>query len=235
MRYALILAILSALVLAVAGFGTRAELWHFRTGFTLLRVGAWLGLAAAAFAVITIVRTRPDGKRIALAAGALAVGLAVAYIPWNQRRLAMTVPAIHDITTDTDDPPLFVAILPRRASAMNPPEYLGGETAAKQREAYPDVLPLIVDEPIAVVFAEAVERVKDRGWDLVAADREAGRIEATATTFWFGFKDDVVLRLRAEGPSRTRVDMRSKSRVGKSDVGTNARRIREFLKELRGD
>ena len=153
----------------------------------------------------------------------------------NQRRMAMTVPAIHDITTDTDDPPLFVAILPRRAGALNPPEYLGGEVAAKQREAYPDLQPLVVDEPIAEVFADALEEVKDKGWELVAADREAGRIEATATTFWFGFKDDVVLRFRAEGPSRTRVDMRSKSRVGKSDVGTNARRIREFLGELRDD
>jgi uncharacterized protein (DUF1499 family) len=70
-------------------------------------------------------------------------------------------------------------------------------------------------------------------WEVVAADAAAGRIEATATTPWFGFRDDIVVRIvPADGGSR--VDVRSVSRVGKGDLGVNARRIREFLGRLGG-
>ncbi len=70
------------------------------------------------------------------------------------------------------------------------------------------------------------------GWKIVDENQAEGRIEATATTRWFGFKDDVVIRIAPSGGNGSRVDVRSVSRVGRSDVGTNARRIRAFLKKF---
>ena len=70
------------------------------------------------------------------------------------------------------------------------------------------------------------------GWEIVASDPAQGRIEATATTFWFGFKDDIVVRLAAEGTG-SRVDVRSLSRIGSSDVGANAQRIRAYLEKVK--
>lgn len=152
----------------------------------------------------------------------IAVLLGVAISRW---------PPIHDITTDVDDPPSFVALLPYRTGGVSPPEYDGAAAAAQQRTSYPDVRPLIVSAPLSAVFDAAESLARATGWQIVAADRAAGRIEAIATTRMMRFKDDVVIRLRADG-NRTRVDMRSKSRVGVGDLGTNARRIRAFLSAL---
>ncbi len=129
------------------------------------------------------------------------------------------------------NPPAFVAILPLRANAPNAAEYGGEEIAAQQRAAYPDVVPLHLASTPAAVFTRALDAARTMGWDLVNADSSEGRIEAVATTRWFGFQDDVVVRLTPDG-SRTRIDVRSVSRVGRSDVGANARRIRRYLKRL---
>ena len=131
-----------------------------------------------------------------------------------------------------EDPPAFVAVLPLRADAPNPPDY-DPEIASEQREAYPDLGPIILNDPPAATFERALGAVEALGWELVADDAAAGRIEATDTTFWYGFKDDVVVRIRPDG-SGSRVDVRSKSRVGRGDVGANAARIRTFRERLTG-
>jgi uncharacterized protein (DUF1499 family) len=112
-----------------------------------------------------------------------------------------------------------------------PAAYPGGEVAAAQRRAYPDIGPLALAMPPATAFARALDAAKGMGWEIVAADAGAGRIEATATTPWFGFRDDVVVRI-TPAAAGSRVDVRSVSRVGRSDLGTNARRIREYLAML---
>ena len=133
--------------------------------------------------------------------------------------------------TDTQDPPEYVAVLPLRVNAPNTTVYGGERIASRQREAYPDLQPLILNDPPPRAFERARATVDEMGWDLVVADAAAGRIEATDTTFWFGFKDDVVIRVRpADGGSR--VDVRSLSRVGGGDAGTNAKRIRAYLDAL---
>jgi uncharacterized protein (DUF1499 family) len=225
------LAAVAAVLLLAAGPGTRAGLWSFSTGFELLRWGAYLGLAAALVAVVGLV-WRPEGIRVGVLVAALIVAVGVALVPWRWRRLAKSVPPIHDITTDTRNPPAFVAILPRRAAAPNSADYGGPELAAAQQAAYPDVVPLTLPVQPPVAFARALEAAHGMGWELVAADSASGRIEATATTRWFGFKDDVVVRV---GPASegSRIDVRSVSRVGRSDVGTNARRIRSYLAKIK--
>jgi uncharacterized protein (DUF1499 family) len=145
----------------------------------------------------------------------------------------VTVPRIHDITTDTDDPPVFVAVLAHRQGAWNPADYDGPAVAAQQRAAWPDLGPLDLTAPRSRVHAAARAEIAHRGWRLVGDDAAAGRLEAIATTRWLRFKDDVVVRLRDRPDGGTRVDMRSKSRIGRSDLGTNARRIRTFLRALR--
>lgn len=230
--FPLVLAIVAGLLLLWSGIGTRLGLWDFRFGFTLLRWGARLGLAASALVLLQLAVTRPRGGALAGSLVALLIAGAAFLVPWSWQRTAREVPPIHDITTDLGDPPAFVAILPLRADAPNPPEYKGERIAAQQRAAYPDIQPLQLEADPGTAFSRALEAARAMGWELVSADSAAGRIEATATTRWFGFKDDVVIRLTPDG-SRTRVDVRSKSRVGGSDVGANAARIRAYLGRLR--
>ena len=126
-----------------------------------------------------------------------------------------------------------MAVVPLRRDASNPVAYGGPEIAAEQKKAYPDIKPAVLGAPPAQAFDRALDAAKKQGWEIVAAVPAEGRIEATDTTRWFGFKDDVVVRVRPEGAG-SRVDVRSVSRVGRGDVGTNARRIRGFLDALRG-
>lgn len=138
---------------------------------------------------------------------------------------------IHDLSTDTLDPPQFVAVASLRSASDNPVEYSGAETAALQKEAYPDLEPIVLLDPRTFVFETALAVAEDMGWEIVASDLAEGRIEATATTPFVGFKDDVVIRIRARS-AQTVVDVRSKSRVGRGDMGVNANRIREFSEKL---
>jgi uncharacterized protein (DUF1499 family) len=224
-----------ALLAALAGFGSRWGIWHYRTGFNLLRWAAYGAVAVSVASVVTLWFIRPGtGRRgFWLVSLALVLTLPVFVVPLGWRARAADVPPIHDITTDTSDPPLFVEIAPLRADAPNPVEYPGLEVAIQQREAYPDIRPVILDEPMAQAFERALQAVRAEGWRLVGSDPVTGRIEATDRTFWFGFRDDVVVRLTPNG-DRTIVDVRSKSRVGGSDVGTNAARIRGYLARLAG-
>jgi uncharacterized protein (DUF1499 family) len=217
-----------ALLLA-AGPGTRLGFWTFGTGFDMMRWAVYAGAVGAGLALVALLL----GRRRALAAGALVLGVAAVVPPWQLQRGAQGKPPIHDITTDTQDPPRFVAVLPLRREARNPAEYGGPEIADQQRRAYPDIAPASLAVPPAEAFARAERAARGQGWEIVAAVPSEGRIEATDTTPWFGFKDDVVIRIRPE-PGGSRVDVRSVSRVGRGDVGANARRIRRFLEALRG-
>ena len=230
------LATVSAFMLMAAPLGYRLGIFPLRTALlTVFLWGAYVGCAAAGVCLIGLVMTllRPrDARRgillavISLLAGVVLLGMA------GRFRLGVPKPPIHDITTDTQDPPQFVAVLPLRANAPNKTVYGGEKVAALQRAAYPDLQPQMLNVPPRQAFDRALASVREMGWDLVAADPAAGRIEATDTTFWMGFEDDVVIRVRAaDGGSQ--IDVRSLSRLGGGDVGTNAKRIRVYLKALK--
>lgn len=159
--------------------------------------------------------------------GALAFG-----VPGNWYRSAKRVPMIHDITTDTENPPIFVSVLALRKDAPNSAIYGGPEIAAQQHAAYQDIRSLVSDIPPAQAYERARSVARQMCWKIVDENQAEGRIEATAITRWFGFKDDVVIRIAPAAGNGSRVDIRSVSRVGLSDVGTNARRIRTFLKKF---
>lgn len=231
---AVALTVLAALLMAVAGLGSRWGWWPFGTGFTLLGASAYLALLAAAVSLIAlaVILLGSRHRGWSIAALSLIGALALVYLPWSWRQRVGTVPPIHDISTDTENPPVFVAIVPLRAGARNPVEYGGPEVAAQQREAYPDVAPIMLSVPPREAFQQALDAARDMGWDIADANAAQGRIEATDETTWFGFKDDVVIRI-VPAPGGSRADVRSLSRVGGSDVGTNAARVRKYAAKLR--
>ncbi len=230
---AVLLAVLAAFATVLAGLGTRWGWWQFRAGFSVLRWGVLIGIAAALTSVFAVVMTRPGSGRggFVPAILGLAVTIVVIGIPGSWLLQARRVPPIHDVTTDTENPPRFIAILPLRRDAPNPVEYGGPEVAALQRAGYPKLGPVMLSVPPLQAFERALAAARDMCWMIVEANPDEGRIEATATTFWFGFKDDVVVRV-APAAGGSRIDLRSVSRVGRSDVGTNARRIRKYLDQL---
>jgi uncharacterized protein (DUF1499 family) len=230
-----ILALLAGGLEFFSGFGNREGIWDYRRGIALLRLAAYGGIAAGLISLAGCIATRPGAGRrgLLLAVGGLLIALVVTGIPWSMQRLASRVPAIHDITTAPDDPPRFVELLSLRKTTLNGAEYGGPEIAAKQRAAYPEIVPLDLPLSPAAAFQAALSVARGLDWQVVATDERSGRIEATATTFWFGFKDDLVVRV-VPAPGGSRIDIRSVSRVGKSDLGANARRIRAFLKAVRG-
>lgn len=231
---ALGLACASGLLLMLAGIGSRFGWWHFRFGFSLLGYGAYGGIGAALLGIwgLILAGRKRQTAGISLAVVALAGGLAVAAVPVSFRLKARQLPVIHDITTDTLHPPQFVAILALRRDAPNPADYGGPEVAEQQKRAYPDLRTEVLDLPAERAFDRALAAARSAGWRIVVAEPAEGRIEAIDTTFWFGFSDDIVIRITAAG-ERSLLDIRSVSRVGKSDVGTNARRIRSYLTRLR--
>ena len=232
-RFGLFLAIFSALAAIASGIATRYELWDFRTGLKIFRWSAYFGLTAAALSLLGIILSLLAGVRrnFYIAVAGVIISAVVVAAPLYMLQKATSVPAIHDITTDTENPPQFVVILLLRKNDPNPSDYGGEPVAVQQHKAYPDITPLILNIHPDHAFKKAVETAQRMGWKIVDTDRAAGRIEATDTTFWFGFKDDIVIRINKSN-NGSRVDIRSVSRVGKSDVGTNADRIRNFLSDM---
>lgn len=230
-RLPLFIALTAFAALALSGIGVRQGWWTVRLGFQILEWSAYGGLAAAACAVIIMVIPKLRIGTVMVLVLSIVIGLLTGYVPWQERQQARALPKIHDISTDLTNPPLFVKILPLRASAPNPATYGGLEVAAAQKTGYPDIQPRDFTLAPTAAFASAITAAKSMGWEIVDADASKGVIEATATTLWFGFKDDVVIRITPTAAG-SRVDMRSVSRVGRSDVGANAARIRKFFAKL---
>ena len=217
----------------LAGLGHRLAWWDFRTGFVVLRWSVYWGIGTAVIALSVIVAALAFGPRRTIKAllPALAIACFSFVPPLLQLQKARSVPPIHDISTDTENPPVFVEILAKRRKAPNSANYGGPKIAALQRAGYPDLAPQFYRMSREALFGHALQTARELGWEIAAAAPEEGRIEATDTTFWFGFKDDVVVRITpVKGGSR--LDLRSVSRVGRSDVGANAARIRNFLAAL---
>ena len=225
----LALSLIGAALLLAGPLGSRFGLWSFVIGFLMLALSLLLGLVGASLSLVAGFKT----GQWQMAAAGIVAGLAVVSVPSAFILSGVGKPPIHDITTDTLNPPPFVAVLPLRAGAPNPAEYAGGAAADQHRRAYPDIAALVGHLSASAAFDRVDAAVRDLGWELVGSDRTSGRIEATDTTFWFGFKDDVVVRITEDSGQGSRIDVRSKSRVGVGDLGTNARRVRELLSRLR--
>lgn len=256
-RVALILSLLVPVWFMAAALGTKFGLWSWRTGLGVMIIQwgpriligtAILGLVALVIALARAPRRGWQAALIALLIPALGLG----YLFWIRGQSA-DIPPIHDVATNIDDPPTYSPALlaVRDGEGANPvaqlsapitslPAYQGPRFAALEgkslgqigREAYPEVRTLTVAAPPADAFAAAQAEVEAQGWTLVGAEPASGAIEATAETFWFGFKDDVAVRVRPAPGGGSLIDMRSTSRVGLSDLGANAERIEDYLDDV---
>lgn len=248
---ALIVGLITAGLALRAAVGVWTGAWDFRRGFEILfaettgttQWAHYVALACVVDAVAILVLAKSlgatNGVRASMLAfvGALAA-FAAYYIPDSYRPAEdANIPPIHDISTDRQDPPVFVAVLPLRADAANTAEYGRAEGMTPEQlrtltdDAYGDLVPKVLEVAPDEAFDRALAAVDRLGWEIVAQVPQEGRIEATDTTFWFRFKDDIVIRIRAMGEGSV-VDARSVSRVGRGDAGTNARRLREFFELL---
>ncbi|MGH8738684.1 MAG: DUF1499 domain-containing protein, partial [Burkholderiales bacterium] len=202
------LALLASLAALAAGLGHRFGLWDYRFGFLVLRGAAWSGLAGALgclAAAVWALRARALGALLGALLG-VAAGGAACGLPWSMLERAQSAPPIHDISTDTLDPPQFVALAAVRRAAPNGLAYGGAAVAAQQRRAYPDILPLALGAHPSAAFDRCLEAARGLGWQIVSADPAALRIEATATTLFFGFRDDIVIRITPLA-SASRIDL----------------------------
>jgi uncharacterized protein (DUF1499 family) len=242
---ALLLSIGGVVAALIAAVGSGQGAWHFRIGFTILRYAFFAAIAGGLIAIIGLVlaRRRRLGKLTALNLLALVVGLAFVLYLGAQIRTARTVPAIHDVTTNLQDMPQFTVLKVREDNLENVPDNDDRKLKALDPEsrwkalhlqAYSDIRPVRVPWSVAETIQRAERVARANGWEIAKADPQAGILEATDTTRFFRFKDDVVVRARPgpEVKGGTTVDVRSISRVGGSDVGMNAKRIRAFLKDL---
>lgn len=231
--FVMALAVSAVALLLASGPGTRAGLWPWAVGLGMMRWAFYIGAAAAIGAAMLIVTLAIPRLRVRpwVPVLALCIALVAVVPPLLIVTRAKAVPPIHDITTDLAEPPAFVALQSVRAQAPNGSAHAGESVAAMQRQGYPDIKPLVLAAPPRETMQRALDAARALGWEVAASDAAQGRLEATHTTTFFGFKDDVVVRIRAEGTG-SRVDVRSVSRVGRSDLGANARRIREFLAKL---
>ena len=225
---------IAAFVLIAAGaLGTRFGIWPFTVGLLMFAIGALLGLIGLIVgiiaAIVVLARGRVTERNGVLIGAAVCLVVAAFVVP--QFKTAFSVPPIHNITTDVADPPTFSAVLPLRGDKSNPVDYDAAKLAPLQEKAYPWVKPLDSTLPPDQAFDRSLGVLKAMDIAIVDANKANGTIEGTATTFWFGFKDDIVVRIRPEG-SGSRIDLHSVSRVGQGDSGLNAKRIGEFLKRF---
>jgi uncharacterized protein (DUF1499 family) len=226
-----VLTLVAALLVLLAGPAINSGVLPWKAGLLAFAVSALVCGVGAVALLVALARptTRTPAKGLLIAgliAGVLGVGVPAATVLG-----ASSAPPIHDITTDMDNPPEFVAITSElRGPDSNPVSYDPG-IAPKQAEAYPLIRPMRLMATPDVAFARAEAAARAMGWEIVATDTSAMRIEATATVPWWGFKDDVVVRLTPGGEGVV-VDVRSKSRVGQGDLGVNAERISAYLDTL---
>lgn len=244
-RLALIVSLLVPVYFLVAALGTKFGLLDWRIGFGLMtfQLGAFVLMGAAGLALIALLLALLASPRRGIVSGLLALlipALGLGYAAYV-RQQAQAIPPIHDISTDLVDPPAFSpAVIEARAAApgVNDLDLLNKRTGdgraftELQQEAYADIAPVISTLPPDRAFDEALAAAQAQNWVIVRADAQAGVIEASDSTFWYGFTDDIVIRVRPEGEG-SRIDMRSVSRVGRSDLGANAARMRPYLVDLR--
>ena len=229
--------VIAAVCLPLGALGTKLGLWPFTGGFMLLAAGAVLATLASFLGVIAYIvslRKKLIAERPTLLIGVF-LGVVVLAILGSQYSAASSVPPIHNISTDTENPPQFDKIVAIRSAAQaNPLAYDTAALAPQQTAAYPWVKPLTLMAPVDEVLDRTEAVLRGMGMEIVSVNKTTGLVEATATTFWFGFKDDVAVRAQPAADGGTRVDVRSISRVGQSDLGANAARIGEILNGIGG-
>lgn len=235
-RGGLALAVVGALIAAAAGPSYRFGLRSFDAAVVMLAVGAGVGVLASLLCVVGANMLRRPGqfRNYALGWFGVLVGAGTFMAVYTLYQEAHSTPPVHDITTDPANPPAYVTLLPERRNLPDGGAYNAEHNVPLQLQAYTDINRIIAtDRDPDQAFAAARAVAEAQGWHIVAADAGAGRIEATTTSFWWGFRDDVVVRVARTSEGNTRIDIRSASRVPEGDLGANAERVRKYLAAVR--
>lgn len=223
----LVLAIVAMVTIAISVVGYRLGWWRHLQAFSLFGWATYAAIPALISSAYALFKTRPQGQQrgflIAITSIVLSLPIISATVLFEYN--AKSYPRINDISTDTLDPPSFWDV-------PEPMEYPGESVAELQQEAYPDLVPLLLPVTSEQAFKHALALITDKGWEVVAKVPGEGRIEAVVTSLLYGFKDEVAVRI-ASSNGETIVDVRSRSRIGRIDRGTNAKRIRGYLKALK--
>lgn len=229
------IAVIAAVIFTASGFGYHWKIWGLGTGFRMLTWGTYISMFGVLVTLISLIITRPGSKRggfgFSLIGFLLSLTVTGTALFFYHR--ATSAPAIHDITTDTTNPPQFKAVLPLRKNAPNGSAYGGPKVAELQHKYYPDIRPVILSVAPGIAYHRCLDAAHGMNWwKIQAADSLEGRIEATSTIPWFGFKDDIVVRIDTTQSGGSRIDIRSMSRLGGSDIGENARRVRSYIAKI---
>lgn len=232
---ALLAGLIAGGIVGVAGIGHKYGAWDLAFARdSLLQYGFLIAAAAGGAAILAMLLGAIRGKLGGAFTALVALGVAggVAYVPWQMREQERVSPELHDISTDTSNPPPFVALAEVRRVAPNGADY-DAAGAGLQKEKYPDIATYRSAAGAAALHGKAAQAVKDMGWQVAANLPDEGRIEATSVSEWFGLKDDIVIRIAAAEDGTAVLDIRSASREGANDLGANAARIRAFIAALR--
>jgi len=245
--YLVLIAGVSALVWGfVSAVGTGWGFWGYQSGLKGVTWAFFLGIGTILLGIFFGWRARKANAPPPRTRRWVGMLVSVIYVGWVGTFLiaALTVPVIHDVSTDLADPPMFQTLQLRADNLDNVPgaddQDMRGMTPQQRwvvvhQKAYGDIRSVRINEPVPVIIAKAERLAKARGWDVAIALPEEGRLEATETSAFFRFKDDIVLRVRSTDTGEgSIVDVRSVSRVGTSDLGVNAKRVRSFLGDLTG-
>ncbi|MBU0536924.1 MAG: DUF1499 domain-containing protein [Gammaproteobacteria bacterium] len=217
------IAISSLFLLLLGAAGVRFHWFHFQIGLLMFSLAALLSFASiCASALFTRRIQSPLGRR-QLSQAALMALPAIIFFSLSLYRGA-GAPLIHDISTNTKNPPQFIMAAQQRSPNDNGLEYAASDIPL-QRQAYPDIHSIPTLLPLNEAQSKALSIAGDLGWEVYY--QENGHIEAFVRSYWFGFTDDIVIRIN-QTASGSIIDLRSASRVGKGDLGVNARRIRQF-------
>lgn len=225
---ALALGALAIVLPVLGGLGTRLGVWFYGVGVLFVPLGLLLGIAGLALGLIALLRQRKAGESLVFAASGTGFSALGTLYLGSVVLSGFMAPPIHNVSTDIEDPPEFTMAASLRGEGANPLFYDSETIGPVQREGYPELGPLDIDMPRDQAYELVRDFLVDMGMELAREAPEQGEIEAVATTFWFGFKDDLVVRLR-ETDTGTRMDVRSVSRVGVVDMGANAERIFEII------
>ncbi|MEM1307437.1 MAG: DUF1499 domain-containing protein [Pseudomonadota bacterium] len=206
------------------------------TFLDIIAVGFGLAALAILLALVGFVAIWSTGIRGtgAAAAGAL-IGAAILAWPASYLPTVITQAPLNDVSTDTDDPPLFDKVTAARPVGANATAYPGRAASGVQTALYPDIRPVVVERPAAETFELVVQALTRAGLEIVD-EREPTRTtpgvaEATGRTLVIGFRDDVVVRVIGRG-NRSKIDVRSASRWGRYDFGRNAERVRTLVRGI---
>jgi uncharacterized protein (DUF1499 family) len=234
-KLVLVASVICVACAAVAIIGVRLGSFDFRVASDMLKSTLQAAIPVMIVAIIIFIgeaetRLKTGAAIVILLFPIVGIWMNQTPAPQKDEKGKRPIP-LNDISTDTQSPPQYEAVISLRPEGSNSLSY-PDNAANLQRARFPDIQSISSTLSTNDAFDKALNVVKESGWQLVFEDKSSGKIEAVASTFFFDFKDDVVIRVKGQGDASV-IDIRSHSRVGRGDKGKNAERVRTFIEDFK--